>query len=247
MSGSTHVFIVSSPRPRAGKTLVARLITEFHHASARPVAAFDLEPFEPGLVQFLPALATRVSLSDTRGEMALFDRLVLDDGHVKVVDLSHLVLEKFFTVAFDIGFAAEAQRRGISAVVMYVADQTAIALGTYRILREKLPTLAFAPIYNDGIARGPDLRRQFTASAGSVAPLHIPQLSSPLRAVIDRPPFSFEETRRRPPMQLAPNLRDELESFVKRVFRELREAELALLMNNLKVTLAEQIIKPSGA
>jgi hypothetical protein len=238
MSGSTHVFIVCSPRARVGKTLVARLIAEFYLASDRPVSAFDLEPFEPALVEFLPAIASRVSLADTRGQMALFDRLILDDDKAKVIDLGHLALEKFFSVAFDIGFAAEARKKGISALVMYVADQTTTALSTFNALRDKFPDFGFVPVLNDAIARGPELRRQFPASAGGVAPLHIPQLSASLRTVIDRRAFSFAEARRKPP-QLAPALRDELEGFVKRLFRELREIELALLMKNLNSTLAD--------
>src|SRR4051812_45448085 len=137
MSGSTHIFIVCSPRANVGKTLVARLIAEFYDASARPVSAFDLEPFEPALAEFLPALATRQSLNDTRSQMALFDRLILDDDAAKVIDLGHLALEKFFTIAADIDFARETRRRGIAAVVTFVADQAAITRQTYAALRQK--------------------------------------------------------------------------------------------------------------
>ena len=239
MAGPAHVFIVCSPRARVGKTLVARLICEFYRASGRPVEAFDLEPFEPGLSEFLPRLATRVSLANTRGEMALFDRLVADDDAGKVVDLGHLALEKFFSVAADIDLATETRRRGISTLVMYIADQTTTTLNTYRILRERFPALVFVPVYNDAFARGPELRRLFPAPAGGFVPLLVPQLSTALRSVIDRRPFSFESARRKPPPQLTPPLREELDAFVKRMFRELREVELALLMDRLKTSLAE--------
>ena len=39
MSGSSHIFIICSPRARVGKTLAARLVAEFYAASARPVVA----------------------------------------------------------------------------------------------------------------------------------------------------------------------------------------------------------------
>ena len=238
MSGSSHVFIVCSPRARVGKTLVARLITEFYQSNGRAVSAYDLEPFEPALIEFLPDITTCQSLNDIQGQMALFDRLIDDDGKAKVIDLGHLALEKFFTIAFDIDFAREARRRGISALVMYIADQTSIGLKTYSILRDKLPDFGFVPVYNDAIARGPEFRKQFPARAGGLAPLHVPQLSSPLRAIVDRRPFSFVETQARPPRDLPQNLREELAAFVKRVFRELREDELTLLMKSLNSTLA---------
>ena len=44
MDRRTPVFIVCSPLPRVGKTLVARLLVEFFVADERPVAAFDLNP-----------------------------------------------------------------------------------------------------------------------------------------------------------------------------------------------------------
>jgi len=40
------LFIVASPRPRVGKTLLARLVTEFFRADGRAVTGFDLNPRE---------------------------------------------------------------------------------------------------------------------------------------------------------------------------------------------------------
>jgi hypothetical protein len=42
MSFRNSVAIVASPRPRVGKTLLARLLTDFHLQEGRSVAAFDL-------------------------------------------------------------------------------------------------------------------------------------------------------------------------------------------------------------
>jgi hypothetical protein len=243
MSSSTHVFIVCSPRPRVGKTLVARLIADFYQVNKRPVAAFDLDPFDPVLVEFLPGITTRVSLSDIRGEMALFDKLIVDDGIAKVIDLGQLAFEKFFTVAFDIDFAAEARRRGIAALVTYVADQTTVGLNTYSILRDKLPDFGYVPVHNDAIARGMDFRRQFPALSGGLAPLHVPLMSSSLRTIVDQRPFSFAQAHEKRLPQLAHHgMQDELDAFMKRIFRELREAELTLLMQNLKTTLASSVV-----
>ena len=240
MSGSTHVFIVCSPRAGVGKTLVARLIAEFYRASERSVVAFDLEPFEPALVEFLPELTTRVSLSETRGQMALFDQLIVNDGQTKVIDLGHLALESFFALAADLGFLAEAGKKGITALVTYVADETTIARNTYLALRDRFPDLGFVPVHNDAVARGLELRRHFPALASGLPPLHIPQLSAGLRAVIDKRPFSFIQAQHFPPDRLTPDQRDEMESLMKRVFRALRETEIGLLMKNLNSKLTDK-------
>ena len=245
MSGSSHVFIIVSPRPRTGKTLLARLVAEYYQSNARaigqtearPIVGYDLSPYEPGLSAFLPNITTQSTLEDTRGQIALFDQLVLDDDKTKVVDLSHMVLEKFFTLAYDIGFAEEAAARGMSAVVMYIADHSPIAVDTYRILRERFPALTFMPVFNDAIVRGPDIRRQFQPSAGAPVPLQIPQLSSTLRVQVDRRPFSFREFRATPPTFTPEHQREEMANFLKRVFRQLREAELANLMFKLTSSL----------
>ena len=245
MSGSTHVFIVCSPRPRTGNTLLARLTAEFYLSNAKaigqsenkPVVGYDLSPYEPGLSEFLPTLSTQSSLDDTRGQIALFDELIVDDDRAKVCDLSHMVLEKFFTIAFDIDFAEEARARGISAVVLYIADPSPISVRTYAILREKFPALTFMPVFNDAVSRGFETRRRFPTMSALPVPLQIPQMSTALRTQVDRRPFSFREFRATPPTFTADHLRDETANFMKRVFRQLREAELALLMHKLTNSL----------
>ena len=87
MSFRNSVTIVASPRPRVGKTLLARLLTDFHLQEGRAVAAFDLNAGEETLVQFLPEHVTRSAIDDIKGQMALFDRLIDDDGVTKIVDL----------------------------------------------------------------------------------------------------------------------------------------------------------------
>ena len=97
------------PRPRVGKTLIARALTEYFCAQRRPVAAFDVNPDEFKLIDHLPAYTAAASLNDTRGEMALFDQLVLEDQVPKVVDLGHQPFERFFAVMQQIDFIAEVQ------------------------------------------------------------------------------------------------------------------------------------------
>ena len=55
MQRRTPIFIVTSSRPRVGKTLIARALTEYFCAQNRPVAAFDVNPDEFNLIDHLPA------------------------------------------------------------------------------------------------------------------------------------------------------------------------------------------------
>ena len=88
MSRPTHVYIVTSPRPRSGKTLLARALTEFFRTDGRPVGAFDLDTLDGTLAGFLPKFTVRADIADIRGQVALFDELIVDNEKPKIVDVS---------------------------------------------------------------------------------------------------------------------------------------------------------------
>ncbi len=50
----TPVYIICSPRPLVGKTLIARLLSEFLLLKNGEVAAFDINLKEPSLLEYLP-------------------------------------------------------------------------------------------------------------------------------------------------------------------------------------------------
>ena len=50
----TPVYIICSPRPLVGKTLLARLLSEFLLLKNGTVAAFDINLKEPSLLDYLP-------------------------------------------------------------------------------------------------------------------------------------------------------------------------------------------------
>src|SRR5580693_2795008 len=104
MSRPTHVYIVASPRPRSGKTLLARALVEFFLTDGRPVGAFDLDTLEGTLARFLPRLTVRADIADTRGQIALFDELIIGNEKPKVIDVSAHAYEPFFKVMEQIDF-----------------------------------------------------------------------------------------------------------------------------------------------
>ena len=83
----TPVYIICSPRPLVGKTLLARALSEFLLLKNGTVAAFDINPEEPSLLEYLPRLTETADVMDTYGKMQLMDRLIVHDGVAKVIDL----------------------------------------------------------------------------------------------------------------------------------------------------------------
>ena len=62
---TTAVYIICSPRPLVGKTLIARLLSEFLLLKNGDVAAFDINLKEPSLLDY-PARDHRDRRRSTR-------------------------------------------------------------------------------------------------------------------------------------------------------------------------------------
>src|SRR6185312_2275148 len=158
MSPRNFITVVCSPRPRVGKTLVARLLADFHLHNGRKIAAFDVNADDAALSEFLPEHAARAEVTEIGGQMALFDRLVADDGSYKIVDLGHPAFKSFFDVARQIDFAAEVRRRGLAAVILFIATPDATSVEAYAQLRRDFPDAAIIPLHNEilGLAQHRD-------------------------------------------------------------------------------------------
>ena len=74
------IFIVASPRPQVGKTFVARLLVDFQRLGHYDPVVFDLNPRGDALKDYFPDLATVTDLNEIKSQMAMFDRLIVDDG-----------------------------------------------------------------------------------------------------------------------------------------------------------------------
>jgi hypothetical protein len=223
------VSIVVSPRARVGKTLLARLLVDFHAQEGRAVEAFDLNTGDGTLVQFSPERATISTVADIKGQMALFDRLITADETYKVVDLGHAAFEAFFAVAQKIGFVEEAHRRAIAPAILYLTTPDATAVEAFRTLRRQFPEALLAPVHNEIF--GPAQRRG-KYELGGAALTCLPALAPGLRRHIETPPFSFAGLAALPPAVV-----DELQHWLRRAYREFRELDLRILLADLQAAM----------
>jgi hypothetical protein len=234
----TPVYVVCSPRPRVGKTLVARLLTEFLIADKRPVTAFDLNPDESTLADHLPRHTIIANLADTRGQMALFDQLIVNDATAKVADLGTVSFERFFRLMQELSFVQEARRRGIEPVILFIADAHRRSPEAFADLLGRLPNAALVPVFNEGIGRvqhGQLSPEDFPGRRAGTVPVRIPQLPPFLKAIIEKPGFTFTGFLRR-----QGETETGLHAFIKGAFIEFRELELRLLLEQLKSRLQFQ-------
>jgi hypothetical protein len=142
------LYIVASPRPGVGKTLLARLLMEYFLDNGRPLVGFDINPREPMLAGRFAKRVWPVDIGDIRGQMELFDRLVADTASTKVIDVDYGPFEHFFGVIGDIGLAQENRRRSTDTIVLFITDQAIATVRIYAKLQDRVPAI-FQAVHNE--------------------------------------------------------------------------------------------------
>ena len=217
---STPVFIICSPRPLVGKTLIARLLSEFLLLKNGEVAAFDINLKEPSLLDYLPKITETADVIDTFGKMQLMDRLILNDGIAKVIDLGFHAFDEFFKMSEEIGFMKEAARRGVAPVILFVADTDRVSARGYPMLKQQIPVTALVTIDNEYVVRG---ELPLTMAHGRT--LQVAALPVFLKTYIDRLTFSFTDYLRQ-----EKDSSTELHQWIRRNYHSFREIELNLIL-----------------
>src|ERR1019366_8197723 len=183
---TTPVFIICSPRPLVGKTLIARLLSEFLLLKRGTVAAFDINLKEPSLLEYLPNITETAEVDDTFGKMALMDRLIVNDAISKVIDLGFHAFDEFFKMADEIGFMKEAARRRVAPFILFVADTDRVSARGYDMLQQQIPKTALVAVDNEHVVRG-----ELPAAMAQGRILRIAALPAFLKTYVDRLNFSF--------------------------------------------------------
>jgi hypothetical protein len=216
----TPIYIICSPRPLVGKTLIARLLSEFLLLKDGTVAAFDINLKEPSLLDYLPGITETAEVDDTFGKMALMDRLIVNDALAKVIDLGFHAFDEFFKMSEEIGFMKEAARRGIAPVIFFVADADRVSERGYAMLQQQIPPNALVTVDNEYVVRG---ELPPTMANGRI--LRIAALPVFLKTYIDRLTFSFTDYLRH-----EKDSSTELHQWIRNNYLNFREVELNLIL-----------------
>jgi len=216
----TPVYIICSPRPLVGKTLIARLLSEFLLLKQGAVAGFDINLKEPSLLEYLPKITETAEVDDTFGKMALMDRLIVNDGVSKVIDLGFHAFDEFFKMSEEIGFMKEAARRGVAPVILFVADTDRASARGHLMLQQQIPATALVVIDNEYVLRG-----ELPPAFSHHRVLRIGALPVFLKTYIDRLTFSFTDYLRH-----EKDSSTELHQWIRKNYFSFRELELNLIL-----------------
>ena len=237
MSFRNSVTIVASPRPRVGKTLLARLLADFHMQEGRSVGTFDLNAGKGTLAQFLPEHTTVSAIGDIKGQIALFDQLVAGDDSTKIVDLGHASFQSFFALADQIGFVEEARRHGIASAILFLLTPDRTSVKAYGSLRNRFAQATLAPVHNELLGAAQHRDRYPIAGSGAVVVVRLPVLAPGLRKYIEQPPFSFSDARLADATDIPLEAHIELQRWLRKVHLEFRELELRVLLADLQSSI----------
>jgi hypothetical protein len=143
-----HVLIVASPRPRVGKTLVARILADHLTLIGEPRQLFDTDAADRRLSTFFPDNTTVVDLERVPDQMKLFDSLAAQPAVSQVIDLTHRSFAKFFKLVREIGYFAEAKAVGLEPVVFYIPDGEPESYEQGLALRDRFRESGFVLVKN---------------------------------------------------------------------------------------------------
>jgi hypothetical protein len=217
---ATPIYIICSPRPLVGKTLLARLLSEFLLLKNGTVTAFDINLKEPSLLEYLPRITETANVDNTFGKMTLMDRLIVNDGIAKVIDLGFHAFDEFFTMTDEIGFLKEAARRGVAPIVLFVADTDRVSARGYPMLQDQIPASSLVTIDNEHVVRG-----ELPPAMGQGRTIRVAALPAFLKTYIDRLNFSFTGYLRQ-----EKDSSTELHQWIRKNYSSFRDLELRLLL-----------------
>ncbi|SDD99202.1 hypothetical protein SAMN05216337_10186 [Bradyrhizobium brasilense] len=183
---ATPIYIICSPSPQVGKTLVARLVSEYLLLKNGTALSFDVNLKEPSLLDYLPNITETADVLDTYGKMQLMDPLIIHDRVAKVIDLGFHAFDEFFKMCEEIGFMKETARCHVAPIILFVAGADRISLRGYEMLRRQIPPASLVTVHNEFVLCG-----GLPEAMDTERVLRIPALPLFLKRYIDRLSFSF--------------------------------------------------------
>jgi hypothetical protein len=203
-----HVLIVASPRPRVGKTLLARLLADHLSLNGEARRLFDTDAADLRLSAFFPDGTTVIDLERVPDQMTLFDSLTVEPAVSQVIDLTHRSFGKFFKLMQEIGFAAEARAAGFVTVIFYIPDSEPDSYEQGLALRDRFRDCGFVLVKNAAIGepnRETQRNSSFVALASHAPTILLRQLDPFFVTAVEDVRLSLSDFMRRSISREAPS------------------------------------------
>ncbi|OAI23814.1 hypothetical protein A1351_18670 [Methylosinus sp. R-45379] len=226
MSRRTLVFVACSPHPRSGVSTTARLLTDFYLSRLTEVEGFDTDPHAPRYHEWFPDRTRVIDTADIRGQISLFDRLLVDDGVPKIVDVWQRAYDRFFKTVKEIGFVEEARARGVEPIVLFHVDQTNSALASAKSLSAAWRDVPMVIVQNEGAAPLGAYAHETLGHYPSTRRFLIGALDGAVAKTLDEPDLSLSRLLVSPPPEMSIVIRAALKAWIAPIFTQFRSFEL---------------------
>jgi hypothetical protein len=240
MPSPSFAAIVASLHGQAGKTLLARTLTEYFILSGGTPYIFDTDAVERGLHALFPADARVIELALVHDQMLLFDTLAEPYSQVRIVDLTHNSLKLFFQLMRGTDVIAEARSNNVELILFYIPDRRADSYEAGVILRDNFPDCTFIVVEN-AFLREPkrDARRRtsYRLLRAHNWRFWMPKLAEQVVETLEDRRFSLSAFMRQPmssggevpvPDDLTPGQRVALRNWLFRMFQEIHRVTNAV-------------------
>ena len=239
MPGASLAAIVASLHGRCGKTLLARTLVDYFLLSGGRPHIYDTDAVERGLHALFPT-AHVIDLAIVRDQMLLFEMRAKPSPQIRIVDLTHRSLTKFFELLRDTDFILEAQSHDITPVIFYIPDCKLDSFEAGVVLRDNFLNYRFVVVENE-FFREPK-RDVWQSPAYEALRSHrtrflMPKLADDVVDALEDCDLSISDFVRKPlsssgevlvPDALPPDMRIELRGWVFKIFREIHHVMAGL-------------------
>jgi hypothetical protein len=227
MASRFAVHIVCSDQPRNGKSLLARVLSDFLLLDGRDPFLIDISHPEGTLRNYFPGRTVLVDFSNIRGQMKAFDTIMQAPGRDYVIDVSSPYLDRFCEAAKNLNLSDAFREVDLAMAVFFVVDAAPDSLKAAAWAEKMLKADIFVPVRNTAV--GSALPARFDGMT-----LNMPRLDPELHAIIENRRFSLRTFLQGDEADVPARLRPRLKDFLQSVMTELRAVAPALSLVRLR-------------
>ncbi|MBY6240281.1 hypothetical protein [Methylosinus sp. Sm6] len=231
MRRRSFVFVACSPHPRTGVSTTARLLTDFHLSRHAPVEGFDTDPHASRYAELFPAHVRAVDAADIKGQISLFDRLLVNDETPKIVDVWSRSYDRFFGTVREIGFVEEARRNGVEPVILFHVDPSQTSLARAHALHAAWSDVAMVVVNNEGASPLGAAAHEILAHYPASRKFVIAPLDAAVARSLESPELSLSGFLVAPPPAMSIVVRAALKAWLAPIFTQFRSFELRQQLN----------------
>lgn len=225
MAISPTIYIVASDQHRNGKTLLARLLTDYLLLDGRDPFLIDTDAPDGPLRNFFPGRTALADFAAIKGQMKLFDTIIAAPGRDYVIDLPARHTESFFAAERDLAFFKECKKVGFRVFLFFVVDDSFTSLKAARDLQRWPGIDLFVPVRNMLV------RSTWPEGEGA---LTLPFLPAPIASAIGNKRFSLRGFVQGEMQELPADMVQPLQNFLYEALNNLSNLEPVFSLKGLK-------------